>query len=83
MKLENQPLFVRPQTFHLNFAALSSMSLRLEQRPQPHAFAEAVRNIGMEFDCDFSATSLGFDDPRQGNKLAARVRCRYSIISSA
>jgi hypothetical protein len=81
MKLENQPLFVRPQTFHLNFAPL--IGLRLEQRPKPHAFAEAIRNIGVEFDGDFSAASLGFDDPRQGNKLAAWLRCRYSIISSA
>ena len=83
MKLENQPLFVRPQTFYLNFAALTSLSLRLEQRPQPHAFAEAVWNIGVEFDCDFSAASLCLDYSRQGYKVAARLRCRYSIISSA
>ena len=68
-----------PQVFDLHFAAL----VVLEQRPEPHAFAEAVRNIGVEFDCDFSAASLGFDDSRQGNKFAARFRCRYSIISSA
>jgi hypothetical protein len=70
---------MRPQFIHLNFAALAVFA----ERPKPHAFAETVRNIGVEFDCDFSAASLGFDYPRQGNKLAARLRCRYSMISSA
>jgi hypothetical protein len=39
----------------------------------------------VQFDGDFSAASLGFDYPRQGNKLAlaAWLRCRYSMISSA
>ena len=81
IKLQNQQALVRPQVFNLNFAALAILA----ERPQPHAFAEAVRNIGVQFDCDFSAASLGFDYPRQGNKLdlAARLRYRYSMISSA
>ena len=72
---------MRPQIFDLHFAALRLVSF--SQRPQPHAFVEAIRNIGVNFDCHFSATALGFYDSRQGNKIAARLRCSYSIISSA
>src|SRR5262249_7942061 len=78
-KLENQPLLVRPQTFHHNCASL----IASEQRPQPHALAETIRNIGVEFDCDFATAALGFDYSRQANKLAARFRSRYSMISNA
>jgi len=79
LKLQHQKTLLRPEIFDRYFAALPVFP----ERPQPHVLPEAVRDIGVQFDCYFSAASLGLDDDRQANPLAACVRCRYSMISSA
>jgi hypothetical protein len=70
---------VRPKIRNRNFAALPVS----RKRPQPHILPETVRNTGMQLDRYFTASSLRLDDDRQGNPLAACVRCRYSMISKA
>jgi hypothetical protein len=65
---------MRPKFFDLNFAPGAIFC----QGPQLHAFAETVRNIGVQLHSNFAAASLSFQDAGQGNKLGA-----YSRISSA
>jgi hypothetical protein len=73
-KFQNQITLVLPKFLDLKLAARAIF----RQSPQLHAFAEAVRNIGVQLHCNFAAAPLSFQDAGQGNKLAA-----YSRISSA
>ncbi len=77
LKLQHQKTLMRPKILDRYFAALPIF----RERPQPHVLPEAVRNIGVQFDRDFSAASLRLDDDCQGYPLAACVRCRDSLLS--
>jgi hypothetical protein len=68
---------MRPNIFDRHFAALAVF----RKRPQPHVLPEAIGNIGVQFDRNFSAAPLRLDDNRQGDPFAACVRCRDSMIS--
>jgi hypothetical protein len=41
---------------------------------------EAIRHVGVQFNRYFSASSLGLDDNRQANPLAASVWRHHSLI---
>jgi hypothetical protein len=43
--------------------------------------AEAVWNVGVQFDRNFSAAPLRLDDDRQADPFAACIRCRDSLFS--
>jgi hypothetical protein len=42
---------------------------------------EAVWNVAVQFNRDFSAASLRLDDDRQADPFAACVRCRDALFS--
>jgi hypothetical protein len=65
---------VRPKLFKFYFLPRSVA----RKGPEPHPLVKPVRDVGMQFGCNFAAPPLGFQDARQGNELVC-----YSRISSA
>jgi len=73
-ELKNQISLVRPKFFNFYFLPRSVA----RQDPEPHSLVKSVRNVSMQFGCNFAAPPLGFQDARQRNELVC-----YSRISSA